>query len=161
MKTFKRILCPVDFSKPSYEALKMAGDLARHFSSRLYMVHVVTTIPAFVTAAAPAPGMPFVGLNKSTIARYIKEFKKDAQEALQKLVNKRFRGNKRVTTVVKYGNPAEEILRLARDRKVDLIVIATHGETGFKRFLFGSVAEKVVRMSSCPVLTIRVAEKKH
>jgi nucleotide-binding universal stress UspA family protein len=64
----------------------------------------------------------------------------------------------RTFTSVVWGEPSEEIIAYQRDKGIDLIVIATHGRRGWQRFMFGSVAEKVVRMASCPVLTIHAPQ---
>jgi nucleotide-binding universal stress UspA family protein len=66
----------------------------------------------------------------------------------------KFSSDLKVRTVVLQGNPADQIVELAESEKVDMIVTATHGWTGWRRFIFGSVAEKMVRTAGCPVLTV-------
>ena len=86
---------------------------------------------------------------------YQESIKESAQKALENLKRKRLAKEEKVRSVILEGDPAEEIIKVAADEKVNLIVIATHGRSGWKRFVFGSVAEKVIRLSTCAVLTIR------
>ena len=146
MLPFKKILCPTDFSEPSYEAVKAASELAQHFSAELHLVHVIRPIPDYV---APDPSV-------FNIALYYEGIHRAANEEMQKLID-RF-GGKEVSTnaTVVEGNAADEIIRIADNNEVDLTVIATHGQTGVRRLVFGSVAEKVVRLAAGPVLTIRI-----
>jgi nucleotide-binding universal stress UspA family protein len=84
--------------------------------------------------------------------------KKSAEEAMSKFVTEETRKEVEVETAISQGTPFLEILKFAKDKEIDLIVIATHGRTGLRHVLFGSVAEKVVRKSPCPVLSIRHPE---
>ena len=143
MLPFKKILYPTDFSEPSYEALKAASELALHFSSELCIVHVVS--PATAPPADPS-GSSFLVLQ---------EMEKAAKEALNEIVKKRMPKELSVRPIVVVGGAAEEIIQMSKKERVDLIVIATHGQTGWRHLVFGSVAEKVVRLAPCPVLTIR------
>jgi nucleotide-binding universal stress UspA family protein len=86
---------------------------------------------------------------------YQESIKESAQKTLQNLKGKRLAKAEKVRAVILEGDPAEEIIKVAADEKVNLIVIATHGRSGWKRFVFGSVAEKVIRLSTSAVLTIR------
>lgn len=142
MLPFKKILCPTDFSEPSYEALEAANELALHFSAELILVHVVPAIPI-----VPAPTTFEVPL-------YEEELRRSAEKSLQEVREQRVAKGLQAHTFVVRGEAAHEIVRIAAEEKVDLIVIATHGVTGWRRFIFGSVAEKVVRLAPCPVLTI-------
>jgi nucleotide-binding universal stress UspA family protein len=150
----KNILCPTDFSEPSFEALKIACELARRFSARLLLMNVVTQVPIL-------PGIfPYsvasLGIPKSVdIAMYRKELESSAKDALRDVINKRIAKKIKVMPIIKYGDAAEQILKIADKQKADLIVISTHGRTGWRHFIFGSVAEKVIRLSKHPVLTIR------
>ncbi len=147
MLPFKKILCPTDFSEPSYEALKMANELALHFSSELIVVHVVAPIP-LVPAAPPAPVI-------FNVVEYQQELEKSLRKMLEDLVRKSVPEKIWVRTEVGLGDAADQIVKIANEEKVDLIVIATHGQAGWRRFVFGSVTEKVVRLTPQPVLTIR------
>jgi nucleotide-binding universal stress UspA family protein len=85
---------------------------------------------------------------------YLEEMVRFSQKSLEEVALNRISPNLKVRTIVLQGNPADRIVELARSEKVDMIVTATHGLTGWRRFIFGSVAERVVRFASCPVLTV-------
>jgi universal stress protein A len=147
MLPFKKILSPTDFSDPSYESLKAAAELAGHFSADLYVVHVIAPIPlSDFSSPEMAPALD--------ISLYQEELKKGSEKTLQEVIEQKLPKGLSVQPLVVLGHPVEEILRLAQDQKMDLIVIATHGRTGLPRFLFGSVAEKVVRLAPIPVLVV-------
>ncbi len=151
MLPITKILWPTDFSEPSYEALKVAEEMALHFSAELIITHVVTPIPVIPIHDDPT---------SFNLPMYEKEMEASAEKSLDRIsmgkvsqeVNRRFK--------VIYGDPATQIVRLATDETVDLIVIATHGLTGWRKFMFGSVTEKVIRMSPHPVLSIRISPEK-
>lgn len=150
MLPFKKILCPTDFSEPSYEALKVANELALHFSSEILVVHVVAPVP--LVPAAPTVPVAF------NVVEYQQEMERSSRKLLEDLVKKRIPERMSARTMVVTGEPASQIVKIADEEKVDLIVIATHGQTGWRRFVFGSVTEKVVRLASPPVLTIRAPQ---
>ena len=150
MLPFKKILCPTDFSEPSYEALKVANELALHFSSEILVVHVVAPVP--LVPAAPTVPVAF------NVVEYQQEMERSSRKLLEDLVKKRIPERMSARTMVVTGEPASQIVKIADEEKVDLIVIATHGQTGWRRFVFGSVTEKVVRLASKPVLTIRAPQ---
>ena len=145
MLIIKTILCPTDFSEPAREALNVASDLAQHFGAELRLLHVVPVLP-------PLPPDPTYVFELPEYERYLHA---DADKNLRTLNAELSAKSIRVSTFVAHGNAAEEIVRAAETQKADMIVIATHGATGWQHLLFGSVAEKVVRLASCPVLTIR------
>ena len=146
MLPFKKILCTTDFSEPSYEALKAANELAVHFSAELCLVHVVLPTPITV-----GPDVP----TTFNVAAYQNHLEADAQKQLQEIVEERVSKDLvACTPMIVTGYAADEIVRVAGEQKADLIVLATHGRTGWRRFVFGSVAEKVVRLAACPVLAI-------
>ena len=152
MIPLKKILCPTDFSEYSYEALKVANELALEFSAELYLVHVITPIPILAE---------HIGPSAFNIKLYEQMLEENAKEMLTKLVDTRVPEKLKVQSIVGHGDAAGEIVKIAEEiEKVDLIVIATHGKTGKFQFFFGSVAERIVRFSSTPVLTIRVKQKK-
>ncbi|MBS3817913.1 universal stress protein [bacterium] len=150
MVPFKKILWPTDFSEPSFKALQAANELAVHFKAHLYAVHVVAPIPV---PSAPS------GPTSFNIAVYKDNLDTSAKKALQDVMKNRISQDLEKTPVVTHGNAADEIVRIADEQKVDLIVLATHGLTGVRHFISGSVAEKVVRISNHPVLTIRASQK--
>lgn len=158
MLPFKKILCPTDFSKPSYEALKMANELALKFGARLYLLHVTAPVP--IITATGTPMTAGIGPSEFNVPFYQQELKTSAEEKLRELIKRKISKKLKVQPLVMHGNAADEIVRTAKKEKIGLIVIATHGETGFRHFIFGSVAEKVVRLAPCPVLTIRSRGKR-
>ncbi len=141
----KVIMSPIDFSEHSEEALKAATDLAACFGSELCLVHVVPAIPKLPSAT------PFF-----REGQYEQELHKDAQLRLDSMARKVAARGPRAATIVGTANDVSmELLRIAEHNSVDLIVIATHGMTGWHKLAFGSVTEKVVRLASCPVLVLR------
>ncbi|HXO88792.1 MAG TPA: universal stress protein [Candidatus Acidoferrales bacterium] len=147
----KLILSPIDFSDPSHEALDTAADLAAYVKSELLLVHVVAMLPRL-----PSPAMIF------NEAEFERELHKDAEKRLNDLVNKlAAKGLKARLELGTANDVAMEIIRIGEHNKADLIVIATHGTTGWHRLAFGSVTEKVVRLAALPVLVLRAdAERK-
>jgi nucleotide-binding universal stress UspA family protein len=133
------ILHPTDFSKQSEFAFELACSLARDYGAELYVVHVVTP-PVVVYGEGVLPVEP-----------------ESYQAELREKLNRLRSGEPEVRVLHRLveGQPVDEILRLAKEIGCDLIVMGTHGRTGFGRVLMGSVAEKVVRTAPCPVVTVR------
>jgi nucleotide-binding universal stress UspA family protein len=148
MLPIKKILCPTDFSEPSYEAIKAAGELAYHFGSELHIVHVIAPVPIIPVPIGPEPSAFDVTL-------YEQELEISSKRALEEVVNQLESKELKTRLTALRGNPADEIARTADEENVDLIVIATRGRAGLDRLIFGSVADKIVRLAKCPVLTIR------
>ncbi|MFZ0736219.1 MAG: universal stress protein [Candidatus Acidiferrales bacterium] len=141
----KVIMSPIDFSVHSDEALKAAADLAAQFGSALCLVHVVPAIPK----------LP-VSVSIFNEGEYEQQLHKDAEKRLTQLAEDLRRKALTVTSIVGTANDVGmEILRIAEQSSADLIVIATHGMTGWHKLAFGSVTEKVVRLATCPVLVLR------
>jgi len=151
MLPIAKMVCPTDFSEPSYEALKAANELALHFSAELVVVHVVAPVPVYPTPVTPEASSSSAGI----VASYQQEMEVYAKKSLDQVVQEQVSDEISSQTRVCLGDAANEIVGTAADEKADIIVIATHGLTGWRRFMFGSVAEKVVRLAQCPVLTIR------
>ena len=147
MIPIKKICCPTDFSEPSYEALKAACEIALHFSAEVVLVHVVTPIPVIPIHDDPT---------SFNLPLYEKEMETNAGKALKKIQQEKIPENIQSRAFVIQGDPAGQIVNLAEEEKVDIIVIATHGLTGWRKFMFGSVTEKVIRTAACPVLSIRI-----
>jgi universal stress protein A len=148
MLPFKRILCPTDFSNPAAVALQSAEEIASHFSAELCVLHVIPPVPGPHAYADPPVASSFdVPLYQQELAIY-------AENLLKELVSHEVSPEVRTRDMVTTGAAAAEIVRIAAKEHVDLIVIASHGETGWRRVAFGSVTEKVVRHAPCPVLTI-------
>jgi nucleotide-binding universal stress UspA family protein len=145
----KRILVPTDFSKSSANALMYGVAFATRFGAELYLLHVVQDLALFIPEAVMVtpPLLPPV-----------EQFITAARAALERAVQDLARPEVRIHPEVAEGVAFEEILRFARERDVDLIVMGTHGHTGLAHLFLGSVAEKVVRRAPCPVLTVRHPE---
>ena len=146
MMSFEHILCPVDFSDPSRRALNYAVALSRWYGAPLTILHAHATAPVFEFTA------PFGSLGAPPLMRQDRGIEEPAAEL------RRFMGpaNDASPTeiVVERGDAASEILRQAIERKADLIVMGTHGRTGLRQVLLGSVTEKIIRNASCPVLVV-------
>jgi nucleotide-binding universal stress UspA family protein len=145
MLPVKRILCPTDFSEPSLKGVEAASELAEHFSAELIFITVVT--PPYPIGA---PGVPAT----YKVGEYYAELVERATESLEKIEKDRTPTAVKTKRFVARGNAADEIVERAENENADVIVIATHGWTGWRRLVFGSVAEKVVRFAKCPVLTV-------
>ncbi len=137
---FSTILCPIDFERDSLDALELARAMAKQNSATVYLLTVIAIPPAGATALPPVPIFPNA------------EFEAETRRRLEALAKERMAGISHQLSVAS-GSAALEILRLATERGIDLIVMGTHGRTGAKRFFLGSVAERVVRESAVPVLT--------
>jgi nucleotide-binding universal stress UspA family protein len=145
MPAFQRILCPIDFSEPSHKGLQKAIELAGCFPAELLLVHVVPPVPmAAIPQAAPA----------FDVGVYQKQLTSAAEDGLDAIIDKHVPDGVRTRSIVADGEPAQEIVRIAEDESIDLVVMSTHGESGWRRFVFGSVAEKVVRTAHCSVMTV-------
>lgn len=141
----KRILCPIDFSQPAHAGLDVAVYVAKHFDAELLVVHVVAPLPIIpMPQASPA----------FDLSSYRNELIRSAEDGLDSLVSEKIPEAVTHRTVVVGGEPAYEIARIADDEDVDLIVTATHGESGWRKFIFGSVADRIVRTAPCAVLTV-------
>jgi nucleotide-binding universal stress UspA family protein len=141
----KVILSPVDFSVHSDDALKTATELAARFGSELCLVHIVPALPK----------LPH-GVSIFKEADYEQALHAEAEQQLAKMADEISRRGIAARSVVgTANNTAMEILRIAEHHLADLIVIATHGMTGWRQLAFGSVTEKVVRLASLPVLVLR------
>jgi nucleotide-binding universal stress UspA family protein len=142
-KPFTHVLVPTDFSDSSTSALDLAADLVRPGGAGITLLHVIE-VPA--------------GYNgEITVADFARELDRHAAEALDQAVA-RIQDRVKVPVVAKsrVGYPGAQILAaLEHDPTVDLVVMGSHGRTGIKRALLGSVAEKVVRHAQCPVLVAR------
>ena len=146
--SIKKILAPTDFSPASAKALKYALRFAHDFGSELTLLHVLepAVSPAF---AGPPPAPTF---SEAEMA--------DAKESLRTLVKSiQSAGATGARSTIRTGVPTHEIVEAAKEFDVDLIVIATHGYTGWKHFAIGSTAARVARAAPCPVLVVR--EKEH
>lgn len=152
MLPIRKILCPIDFSESSFNALEAACELALHFSSELIALHVVPPIPLLETG--------HISPSIMKVERVVQEMEESSKKLLEENVARRVPKGIPVRCRVIHGHPAELIVETAEQEKAGLIMIATRGQTGFKRFVSGSVTEKVVRLSACPVLVVAGATAK-
>lgn len=149
--SLRKILVPVDFSQHSHEAIRWAVDLARRYDpASLTLAHVNQPIP---WPTSP-DGLPVLTADLMTRLRA------DLEAALEGARREAAAGGVVVDTKLLDGVPATEIVELARRGGFDLIVMGTHGRTGIKHAILGSVAEKVVRRAPCPVLAVRLPGQK-
>lgn len=140
MSQIRRILCPVDFSEPSRVALRYAATLAGTLGAELEVMHAYQ-LPVYALPDGALMATPEMTARIST----------DLGKALAELAEEE--APKAKTTLVE-GAPAAEVARLAKEHEADLVVMGTHGRTGLKHLLIGSVAERVVRTCPVPVLTV-------
>ncbi len=145
MLPLTRILCPTDFSDASCHAIATARELAVHFHSEIRLAYVVPVVPM----VAPNPNFVL------SVPEYERALHAEAQEKLDAMSRELNEAGIPTSTVVGHGDAGSEIVRMAQSDGVDLIVMATQGQGRLEHFLFGSVAERVVRLAERPVLTIR------
>jgi universal stress protein A len=138
---FRKVLCPIDFSEHSLTALDVALKVVQQNDAALYLLNVAP-MPAGAAGFQPVPLDPYPYVEK------------DRREQLEKLAQERIPATVRYETLVTSGDPAERVLETARGLDADLIVMGTHGRKGLGHLVLGSVAERVVRESPIPVLTV-------
>ncbi len=141
------VLAAVDASEAAHEVLRVGANFARATrGGELHLVHVVEDLPPPVSIAPPPAGL---GVTSDEIVAAARKH----VEALAAEARTQFRG--RLSTHVAAGSAWKQILQVAIDVQADLVIVGTHGRSGVKRLLLGSVAESVVRKASCPVLVVR------
>jgi len=141
----KRIVCPTDFSEAACEGILQGKQLALHFGAEIVLVHVLPVLP--ILPDDPNFVLKIPEYERLLHAEASRKLRQQAEELTHDGLQTRF--------VIGHGNAASEIVRIAQEERADMIVISTHGDTGWRHFAFGSVAEKVVRLASCPVLSVR------
>ena len=144
-KKLDLILVPTDFSGLSCEAFSWATLLAKEFKAKIVIVHVMSEWAAVDLTAQP--GNPWELVLEREDNAMIESFQSWLQSDIEQTVE--------AQTLVEVGPAAEGVIEAAKEKDADLIVMTTHGRTGFSHALIGSVAEKVVRQAHCPVFTIR------
>jgi len=145
MRVFRRIVHATDFSAASRPAFGKALEIARTSRAQLLIVHVLPVLPLIPDAYVAA----------TTYDQLLRTQRESAQSQLDRLVRKaKARGARASAILIDVGVPAERIVRLAKARRADLIVMGTHGRTGLTRALLGSVATRVIATAGCPVLTV-------
>ncbi len=150
MIEIRRILFPTDFSELSIHGLTYALSFAKSYKAELHVLHVVDEAYQYWMAMGP---------NSLPVGPTPDEIASGAKQEMGKFVAK-YLANPDITVVplVITGRPFLEIIRYAREKDIDLIIIGTHGRSGLSHALLGSVAEKIVRKAPCPVLSIRHPE---
>ena len=147
MKPIRHVLCATDFSTASRRALDAATALAKSSNAELTLLHVL----------APPVVIPEQYLDAAAMEELDKRGRAWSIRELQKLSKRTTRAGVETTLLVRPGDPAEQIVRASKAAKADLIVTGTHGRRGLKRLFLGSVAQRVVALASCPVVTVRGA----
>ena len=143
----RQVLVPIDFSECSKKGLRYAIALAREHKAAVTLAYVVPGI----SMLGEYGGIDYASLNK--------EMRDSAERELATVAVDEIRGVVPSDTVVRTGSPAGEIVSIAKSLPADVIVISTHGRTGLKHVVMGSVAERVVQTAPCPVLVVREQER--
>ena len=145
MTLIRRILVPTDFSDSARQALDWASTLAREFKAEILLLHVVENLTVgYASDLFPVP-----------MAEVYEEISGYARTELGKLAQELRTSGVAVTERLAQGTPSAEIIRIAKEEPVDLIVVGSHGKGLLDHALFGSTTERVVRKAPCPVLTCR------
>jgi len=143
----KTILLPTDFSDCAIFALPYAAHIARATGASLICLHVVETV---------VPAVGYTGMSEPLpIGDLSEQLENSAERELPKIAESEACSGLEVEELIVHGEAATEIVRVAKERSVDLIVVSSHGRTGWGRILFGSTAEAVVRHAECPVLVVK------
>lgn len=140
----KKILLPTDLSPASISAFKYAKSLAEKYGASIYILHVLENIPVLAIHALDL-----------TLERIEKNMTENAKIQLEKIVKENLKTKNKVQIFIRKGVVDDEIVKFADEKKIDLIVMGTHGRTGIEYTLLGSIAEKIVRKAKCPVLTVK------
>lgn len=143
------LVCAVDFSEPNEAALTTAETLAKRFDAELVLAHVVEPLLA-PAAYGPLP---------TNVAQLRVEAEAAARDRLQEMASELKDRGVEASVALATGPIADTLVDIAREREADLVVLATHGLTGLEHALLGSVAERVVRLCPCPVLSVKPPRK--
>jgi nucleotide-binding universal stress UspA family protein len=146
MKKIRRVLHPTDFSPPGRAALARAIEMARAQKAELVIAHVLPVVMPMMVDGYMSPKV-YEDIQRSA--------RQHAQKQLDAVIARARKAGARARTVLLEGVPATQITRAAKSQHADVIIMGTHGRTGFARVLLGSVAERVVGTAPCPVLTVR------
>lgn len=149
LEAVNNILVPIDFSNHSRKSLSYAAEIAQSYNAKLQVLHIIeeTIHPAFSISG------------KSSVFDLIPGIQEDSRNRAEKMVKEVVSSKVDFVITVKGGRATSDIVKFAKENSTDLIVIATHGLTGLEHMLLGSVTEKVVRMSHCPVFTVKSFSK--
>lgn len=146
MIVLRNILCPIDHSKHSESALKYAIASALKDKAKLYLMHVLDS-----RKSEEAEGV-------SELLSIDEKGLSDLKDKLEKSVPEEIRAEIKCEALVCPGIPFDEIVRVAKDKSIDLIVMGTHGRRGLSHVMLGSIAEKVIRDAPCPVMIVKYQE---
>jgi nucleotide-binding universal stress UspA family protein len=146
----RSILLPTDFSECGNYALSYAASLARTFGASILCVHVIEPVVPTVGYSGISEPLP--------MADIADQLEDSAERELPKFAECEECSGLTVEELIVHGEAASEIVRVAKERSVDLIVVSSHGRTGLGRILFGSTAEAIVRHAPCPVLVVKPAK---
>jgi nucleotide-binding universal stress UspA family protein len=145
VKQIQKILFPIDFTESVEPLLPWLSTFADKFGAAVYVLFVTQDFSGFDSFYVP----------HGNIQSFQEEALAGARKKMAAVAQEYLKGFARLETRVMSGAPAEKIVELARQEKIDLIIMGAHGRAGLERAIFGSVADKVVRSAPCPVLTIR------
>lgn len=145
------LLWPTDGSESASNALEAAVEIAKKFNAEIYALQVVPPVPPLAVGAS---GYSQVAIQGFDVPLYQQELYKSTEIQLSQTVSAHIPQDINVISEVKVGYPADVIIEFAKEKDIDLIVMATHGRTGLSRFMIGSVTEKTIRESNIPTLTI-------
>jgi universal stress protein A len=145
METSMKILHPTDFSECAAAAQTTALDLVRRLGGEIVLLHVLVETPLYGESV----------LNMPTVRRVYDAQRKWAEETLEARAADLRQGGTKASWRGPVGVPFEEIVKIAEEERADMIVMGTHGRAGLNRALLGSIAERVIRLAPCPVLTVR------
>jgi len=146
MKRVRKVLFATDFSRASTKALPTAMALARTHGASLLIVHVFVPL---------VPVVPEQYISGTTVNQLNARARLASQRHLDSVVRNARKAGVRATGILVEGEPAAKIVRTARARKADLIVVGTHGRTGLSKLFMGSIAQRVIAMAPCPVVVVR------
>lgn len=148
MAAGKNYLVPVDFSKPSDAAVDHAVKLAQENKGKLILIHVIPTSALMMTGPDAATGTMIVEIERAQLD--------EAQSQMDKLVRrKKLKPGAFQSLIVKRGDPAQVIANHAKKHRAAMIVMGSHGRTGLRRLVLGSVAERTLRYARCPVMIVK------
>lgn len=148
----KRVLWPTDFSDLSLQAGRYARGFSELSGAEMHVVHVVPP-PIVTDAGVVVPAEVPISISEAQLLTA-------ANEALERVIKTHFDGDARIVRrALSGGAPWREICRYAEDNEIDLIVVSTHGHTGWRHTLLGSTAERIIQHAPCPVLTVKHPER--
>jgi universal stress protein A len=152
MITIERILVPVDFSESSQKALRYGHELARERNGKLYVLHVINQriIDALHDMSAKGYKGEFIEVLKKVVS--------ERKEELERFVPVTMREGIEIEFEIRKGRPAEEVIKFAKENRIDLIILGNVGRSALEAALVGSVARNVANHAPCPVLLVRPTE---